>query len=306
VRRDYQPGMRVPVGEVEVRASAMGRRSAYRRITLDDSGAQLALSLQPMNVAYGSSLRDPLAGGAHGPKLVVIPPGEFVMGTRGGAPSEQPPRRVLLTEPFAVTVHEIRVDEYRQFATAVGRATDPRLADADAGLPVTLVSHADAEAYADWLTRQSGHRYRLLSEAEWEYVARAGSGTDYFFGDDPSQLCRYANVADRSIPRRPLSSPVVDCDDGFPQLAPVGSFAANAFGVHDMLGNVAEWIADCGMPAYAGAPDDGTPTEEGSNCPTHGVRGGSWESTADELRVAKRGVAASPSPIRGIRLLREL
>ncbi|MFU8817038.1 MAG: SUMF1/EgtB/PvdO family nonheme iron enzyme [Pseudomonadales bacterium] len=306
VRADYEPGMRLPVGEVEVRASAMGRRSAYRRIDLSESGAALALALEPMNVVPGSRLRDRLAAGGQGPALVVIPPGEFIMGSDDGPPSERPARRVVLTEPFAVGVYEVRVDEYRRFATATGRALDARLVEADAALPVTLVRAADAAAYADWLTEQTGHRYRLLSEAEWEYVARAGSTSNYAFGDAAADLCRYANVADLSIPRRPVGMAVVACDDGFPQLAPVGSFLANGFGVHDMHGNVAEWVLECGMPEYAGAPDDGSPARDGGHCPTHGVRGGSWDGSADDARSAKRAVAASPSGARGIRLLREL
>ena len=306
LRVDYQPGMRIPVGEVEVRASAMGRRSVYRRINLEASGAELALSLQPMTAAHGSRLRDALKGGGEAPALVVIPPGEFVMGSDAGPPSERPARRVALTEPFAVSVYEVRVDEYRHFAAASGRALDPRLEPAEGHLPVTLVSFADAEAYADWLTEQTGHRYRLPSEAEWEYLARAGSTGEYFFGDDPAQLCGYGNVADASMPRRGVGFDVVDCNDGFPQLAPVGSFKPNAFGVHDVYGNVAEWVLDCGMPGYAGAADDGSPTLQGSNCPTHGVRGGSWDGSAADARSAKRGVAASAGGARGIRLLREL
>jgi formylglycine-generating enzyme required for sulfatase activity len=306
IRKPYAPAMRVPVGEVEIRASAMGHRSEYRRLRVEASGARLALTLAPMQAVAGARLRDRLQDGSEGPALVVIPPGAFLMGTPGGLPSEQPARRVFLTEPFAFAVFEVRVDEYRRFALATGRALDDRLGGVEGDRPVTQVSFADATAYADWLTGQTGRRYRLPSEAEWEYVARAGSTGAYDFGDDPGDLCRHANVADRSMARRPAGSPAVACDDGFPQLAPVGSFPANRFGVHDMLGNVAEWVQDCGMPPYAGAPDDGAPIEQGADCVTRGVRGGSWETGAEEVRSAKRAGAASAGPTRGIRLLREL
>jgi formylglycine-generating enzyme required for sulfatase activity len=289
-----------------VRAGAMGRRSVYRRVSVPPAGAQLTLTLERVSETYGSALRDDLASGGQGPALVVIPPGEYRMGSASGPPSERPARRVAITEPFAVGRYEVRVDEYRRFAAATGHRLDARQARADPSHPVAWVTVADAMAYADWLTDQTGHRYRLLSEAEWEYVARAGSTGEYFFGNDPSQLCRYANVADRSMPRRPTGSAAVDCSDGFPETAPVGSFDANPFGLHDVHGNVAEWVLDCGMPDYSGATDDGAPIHEGAECPTHGVRGGSWEGAAEDARSAKRSVAASPSPGRGIRLLREL
>jgi formylglycine-generating enzyme required for sulfatase activity len=173
-------------------------------------------------------------------------------------------------------------------------------------VPVTRVSFADALVYADWLSAQTGHHYRLLSEAEWEYMARGGTRTAYFFGDDPDELCGYGNVADIALRTRYTGFDTADCDDGYVELAPVASFRPNPFGIHDVHGNVAEWVLECGMPAYQGAPDDATPIDPGARCPTHGVRGGSWDGTVSDARSSKRNLASSAGGDRGIRLLREL
>jgi formylglycine-generating enzyme required for sulfatase activity len=298
--------MDVPVGEVEVRAVAMGRRSVYRRLDLPPGGEKLHLFLSGVNVPAGSHLRDELSGGGNGPEMIVVSPGEFVMGSDSGPPSERPARRVVITEPFAVSVTEVRVDEYRRFARAIGRRVHDRLAQAPDEVPVTRVSFADALVYADWLSAQTGHHYRLLSEAEWEYMARGGTRTAYFFGDDPDELCGYGNVADIALRTRYTGFDTADCDDGYVELAPVASFRPNPFGIHDVHGNVAEWVLECGMPAYQGAPDDATPIDPGARCPTHGVRGGSWDGTVSDARSSKRNLASSAGGDRGIRLLREL
>ncbi len=219
---DYRPGVKLPVGEVEVRASAMGRRSAYRRIELPAGGATVTLALAVVHVKAGQRLRDPLKSGGRGPEMVVVPSGTFVIGSAGGPASERPPRRIDMSQPFAVSVTEVTVADYRRFAAASGRAFDEPAASDD--LPVTRVGFADAQAYADWLSAQTGAHYRLPSEAEWEYMARAGSDTSYFYGNDAASLCRYGNVADAAMERRHAGFDVADCDDGFAELAPVGSF----------------------------------------------------------------------------------
>ncbi|MEQ8860096.1 MAG: SUMF1/EgtB/PvdO family nonheme iron enzyme [Pseudomonadales bacterium] len=306
-RLDYRTGgMRVPVGAVEVRAAAIGRRSETRRLDLSEAGATVRFDLAPMTARSGSTLRDPLPDGGQGPELVVVPPGTFAMGSRDGPPSERPLRQVTITEPFAIGVHEVTVAEYRHFAAAAGRRLDERIGAAAADLPVTHVSFADARAYADWLSAQTGQRYRLPSEAEWEYAARAGSRGEYTFGDDPKALCGHGNIGDVSLRRRYQAYDSADCDDGFVELAPVGSFAANAFGLHDVHGNAAEWVQECGLPSYADAPQDGASIDDGANCRTHGVRGGSWDDAAANTRLAKRNIASSASGNRGFRVLREL
>ncbi len=144
------------------------------------------------------------------------------------------------------------------------------------------------------------------SLAEWEYVARAGTAGEYWFGDDPARLCEFANLADRSTKAVYRDWAVIDCDDGFGRLAPIGQFPANPFGVHDVHGNVSEWVLECGMPEYRYADEDGTLVMKGQSCNTHGVRGGSWDSQAEALRSRRRGYARHRGDDRGIRVLKEL
>ena len=138
-----------------------------------------------------------------------------------------------------------------------------------------------------WLGLRTGGRYRLPTEAEFEYALRAGSDTAYHFGDDPERLCEYGNVPDQS--RNAVSPELVTtaCSDGFADMAPVGRFKANAFGLHDMTGNVWEWLADCYEPSYANVPTDGTALVK-DDCSAYSIRGGSWGYDLPSLRSADR------------------
>lgn len=236
--------------------------------------------------------------------MVVVPAGRFVMGEPDGAPSVTPATVRTLSQPFAVSVDEVSVADYRKFATSTGAPVDDRLRAPEE--PMRYVSWREAVAYADWLSTQTGQRYRLPTEAEWEYVARAGTDNSKGFGDDPAQLCRYANLADQSARRVFRDWTVAACDDGFARLAPVGSLEANPFGIHDLLGNVAEWVLECGMPTYDGAPEDGSLVNSGQSCATHGVRGGAWDSKPEALTASRRGFARTAGDDRGIRLVKEL
>ena len=153
--------------------------------------------------------------------------------------------------------------------------------------PVVCVSWNDARAYVRWLSGETGESYRLLSESEWEYVARGGTQTRYHWGDSSSSQCRYANGADMSAKKHNSGWTVADCDDGYYRTSPVGSFAANAFGLHDVHGNVWEWVQDCWNDSYAGAPGDGSAWESGE-CSLRVLRGGSWSSFPWLLRAANR------------------
>ncbi len=303
-RVQYKPGMTLPVGRVEVSARAIGYRTAFKAVTVTEQGVSLNLELVPMQFKAGEVFTDELASGGSGPQLVVIPAGSFLMGDPDGPPSLQPATMRTLSQPFAVSVYEVSVAEYRRFAEATGAALDDRLVEASE--PVRYVDWTEAVAYTDWLTGETGSRYRLPTEAEWEYMARAGSDGDYWFGDEVARLCEFGNLADLATKRIYRDWAVLDCDDGFGRLAPVGSFPANPFGVHDVHGNVAEWVLECGMPDYRQAEADGAVPIRGQSCDTHGVRGGSWDSQAEALRSRRRGYARHRGDDRGIRLLREL
>ena len=154
--------------------------------------------------------------------------------------------------------------------------------------PVVCVSWQDATSYAAWLSRQTGEAYRLPSESEWEYAARGGTETARYWGEDESDQCRHANGADASAKEEYSGPrPVASCHDGHVHAAPTGSFMANGWGLHDMLGNVGEWTADCWNDSYAGAPLDGRAWKHG-DCSLRVLRGGSWDDPPSDLRAANR------------------
>ena len=164
--------------------------------------------------------------------------------------------------------------------------------------PATCVSWEDADAYVTWLSQVTGRRYRLLTEAEWEYAARAGTTTTRYWGDDTGKTCEYANGADRSTAAAVPGAdtwPVANCDDLHAYTAPVGSYRPNAFGLHDMLGNVEEWTQDCWVGNYHGAPTDGSAVAAG-DCYLRVVRGGSWLDAPVGVPAAYR--VGSPMPVR--------
>jgi formylglycine-generating enzyme required for sulfatase activity len=222
--------------------------------------------------------------------MVVVPAGGFRMGDDAGGVNDSalPAHDVVIARAFAVGRFEVTFNEYGQFARATGR-TAPDDPDPGRGSrPVTGVSWDDANAYASWLSAESGERYRLLSEAEWEYAARAGSSSAYSLGEDPLGLCAHANTADRSFHRKyPKFDHALPCDDGHADTAPVGSFRANAFGLHDVHGNVSEWVQDCWHESYDGAPADGSAWLDGE-CGSRVQRGGSYFDGPQIQRSATR------------------
>lgn len=278
---------------------------------------------------------------AYCPSLVVVPAGTFTMGSERDGEAERPEtpmHAVRLRKDFALGKFEVTYAEFRAFVTATGyvvapgcrvqeRALGPRgrlewrddpqaswqaqgfTTPAGDDHPVVCVGRIDALAYVDWLSRSTGHRYRLPSEAEWEYAARAGGQGSYFWGSNPDLACKYANLYDRSSHARlEFGWSYVDCDDGYVELAPVGRFAPNAFGLYDMIGNAYEWTADCYRKTYDGAPRDGSAVEGGSECTLWSVRGGSWITRPSRNRLTFRG--RDPNDARysyfGFRVARDL
>lgn len=277
------------------------------------------------------------------PRMVVIPAGEFTMGSpaseAGRGVDEGPQRQVSIAQPFALGRGEVTVAEFRRFADESGYKTEaerdtraqgcsgfvyadpaagipgaqavtswrsPGLAQADSH-PVLCVSWHDARAYAQWLSKKTGKRYRLPSEAEWEYAARAGSVAARYWGDDPVQACRFANVADQSRFQTWSFGQKHECTDGHYFTAPAGGYAPNRFGLHDMLGNVWEWTEDCWNASYAGAPSDGSAWLTG-DCAQRDSRGGSWSTVPRFARSATRhkNTADHRDNLTGFRLARTL
>ena len=221
----------------------------------------------------GESFSDPLSSGGRGPEMVVIPAGSFSMGCVSGLDcydDEKPVHQVTIARPFAVSKYEITFEDYDRFS---GAAKTDDQGWGRGRRPVMKVSWNDAKEYVAWLSAQSGESYRLLSEAEWEYVARAGSAAKYSWGN--------------SIDSNRANCYGCGSQWDYEGTAPVGSFEPNAFGLHDVHGNVYEWVEDCWNGSYEGAPADGSAWLAG-DCESRIFRGGSWDDFPDDLRMALR------------------
>ncbi|MFN7784077.1 MAG: SUMF1/EgtB/PvdO family nonheme iron enzyme [Lysobacterales bacterium] len=289
----------------------------------------------------GQSLSDPLGAGGSGPELVVIPLGSFQMGSPDNEPdrkgNEGPRVSVRIQRGFALARSETTVGQFRAFVQATGYTpsasqngsstiydersgsmtarsgvtweSDHNGRPAPADLPVIHVSWVDAKAYADWLAQETGKRYRLPSESEFEYVLRAGTQTRYPWGEgNPTRLVgNLTGDGDRSDTRRNWVNAFPDYEDGYWGPAPVRSYEANRFGIHDVNGNVSEWVEDCWHDNYQRAPTDGSAWVN-PGCNRRVIRGGSWASSPDQARSAFR-LTASPTTTNarlGFRVAREL
>ena len=216
----------------------------------------------------GSDIRDCPAC----PVLAVIAPGAFTMGSNSSDPSEKPPRRMTIDTPFAIGRTEVTVEQWN---ACVDAGACPRTTDAARApnTPARDISWEDAQLYVKWLTKVSGKPYRLPTEAEWEYAARGGTSSRYAWGEDMRR--GGANCKDCGDPWQA---------DG---PSPVASFAANAFGLHDMNGSVWEWVEDCWHSTYKNAPADARAWNE-SFCPVRVIRGGSWRDGASYMPTTTR------------------
>lgn len=265
------------------------------------------------------------------PQMLRMPAGTFMMGAelgeskRLGLPDywairEQPRHEVTVRRPFAMSRYEITRGEFAAFARETGygpasgcwhfvgsewlldesRSWREAGIDQTDGHPVTCVNWHDAQAYVAWLARRTGQRYRLPSEAEWEYAARAGTSTSYWFGEDVAEICRYVNLGDLDTRDRfgwdktKIKYEALEdwkgqpCRDGFAAMAPVVATAANPFGVHGLLGNANEWVADCWNDTHAGAPTGGEARLLGADCGLRVMKGQGWTAIAASVRPAFR------------------
>lgn len=283
------------------------------------------------------------------PEMVFIHPGEDLMGTADSIENsgilriwnnQKPQHRVVFGSPFLVSRFEITKRQFEFFV----EDTNHYLAEYDgcaypedvsgkwqkrslernyavpgfpqaSDEPAVCVSYDDAKSYVKWLSQKTGKEYRLLSEAEWEYVARAGATETRPWGNELKAACLHANVADKEGLRYYQDWGFYHkCSDGFAYTAPVGSFQENSFGVFGTLGNVWEWVEDCFHESYRGAPIDGSAWVE-EDCKIGILRGGSWYSAHRRVHYAFRRYAPIREPMEedegrrvtfGIRVARDL
>jgi formylglycine-generating enzyme required for sulfatase activity len=207
------------------------------------------------------------------PLMVALSPRPFTMGSNGGDPSERPPHKVALHTPFAIGKYEVTVEQWNQCVKAGVCPVVPSSADAAGNLPMRDVSWDEAQLYLKWLSTVSHRPYRLPTEAEWEYAARGGTTTRYWWGEQMKggnsscQGCGLPWNADRP--------------------PPAGSFIANPFGLYDVNGSVWEWVQDCWHSTYKGAPPDGSAWADAS-CQSRVIRGGSWREDGSYMLSTTR------------------
>lgn len=271
----------------------------------------------------GEIIRDTLSDGALGPVMVVVPAGRFLMGSpedeKGRQFTEGPQVEITISKPLAVGMYELTWEEWEACVAkrgcednadkAYGANPDPDWTG-DAGYgrgtrPVINVSWDHADAYVKWLSEETGETYRLLSEAEWEYAARAGS-TGRFSWGDAEPICEVGKPNTANFDGPHSVGLLAGCN-GY-QTEPVGFSAPNAFGLYDMHGNVAEWTVNCFHVDLEGIPTDGSAWL--TSCARGGegnvFRGGSFTGGVDQLRSAARQAAIRREVNMGFRIAREL
>ena len=228
------------------------------------------------------------------PEMIVIPAGSFMMGSDHRHKFERSSHKVTITRPFALGIYEVTFDEWQACFIEGGCAHVPDDHNWGKGRrPVMNITWFETQKYLEWLSKKTGHKYRLPTEAEWEFAARAGTTTEFWWGNQVGE--NLANCRDcKSLWSKKRS-------------APVGSFKPNPFGLYDVHGNEWEWLQDCWNPSHIGAPIDGSVRLDG-NCKFRVIRSGSWYYFSKNMRSAWR----SKNDVRvrsygiGMRVLREL
>ena len=292
-----------------------------------DRFPQQAEQAQPTRTFEDGTFQD----GEEYPRMARIPGGQFLMGsdpanvvlaTRLGASKDivarETPAHMVRVASFSLGVTEVTRRQFEKFLVEAhhdaegycagwdgasvnwgsGRSWHDPGFQQDGDHPVVCITHWDATKYAEWLSRKTGHKYRLPTEAEWEYAARAGTTTSRYWGDGNQDACQYANVFDVSaaVTFKIAADKAFPCNDGYVFTAPVGKYRPNAFGLYDMLGNAWEWTLDCYRENYVGAPSEDSATRA-ENCGGETssqvfglrvLRGGSWSNDPWEVRSADR------------------
>ena len=246
-----------------------------------------------ITVTAGKAFHDALKDGGSGPEMLWLPAGTFEMGSpSSSSATDERPRHTVKINKFAISKHEVTFAEYDKFANATGRKLPDSLYLEREVHPVIYVSWDDAYYYTKWLSEQTGKKYRLPTEAEWEYAASGGAISPFWWGfNEESAKAHCFGCGSQFDPRKPTK---------------VGSFVPNQFGVYDTAGNVAEWVQDCWHDNYEGAPTDGG-VWEGGDCSLRIARGGSYNSPQQSIRRTKRDKFTSDAgnDLIGIRIVRE-
>lgn len=222
------------------------------------------------------------------PAMVELTGEAYLMGDHAGVgDNDERPVHQVLVPTFSISQYEITFNEYEPFAKASGRAVPDDEGWGRGKRPVVNVSWDDAVAYTEWLSKKTGKDYRLPTESQWEFAARAGALTLFSNGNNAEQVCEVGNIADQSTTGAGLDWSVTACTDGQVYTAEVGGKRPNAYGLYDLHGNVWEWTADCYKTTYQGAPDDGAAVDS-YNCAQRVVRGGSFQQPANSARLSNR------------------
>jgi formylglycine-generating enzyme required for sulfatase activity len=292
--------------------SSLRSKALRTRAALAAAGMLICASAIPDRVLAASPRPSPTASSAAPtefddcrgadwcPRMVVIPSGSFLMGSPKNEPGrfdDEGPQRRVTVRSIAVGKFGVTRRQWSRFVAATGRPVvtgcawspadhptwqNPGFAQDD-DHPVVCISWRDAQDYVGWLSKRTGHQYRLLSEAEWEYAARAGTTTAYPWGARASH--DRANYGAEQC-----CSPLAAGRDKWIHTSPVGSFPPNAFGLYDMIGNVSQWVQDCHADSYSGLPADGS-ANESIGCKHRVGRGGLWNDYPEMLRSAARNFA---------------
>lgn len=257
------------------------------------------------------------------PEMVIIPAGSVMIGSYETEAywrkRERPRQKATIAKPFAMAKTETTLASFRKFMAETNHAQPPMVYKGETfegcnyfdgtrygyvrnhnwnnpgypqreNAPVVCVSWADAAAFAKWVSQKAGRTYRVPSSVEFEYAMRAGSETPWTWGTDPSKACEYANIGDQTFGRAYPLRDTFNCNDGYQYATRVGQYKANAFGLHDMLGNAWEWSNDCWHEDLTNAPLDGSSwlEEDGGQCTVRTPKGGGWTSAPSWARASAR------------------
>lgn len=298
----YKEGINLVSGRYHIEISKTGYKTKTEWIEIKNEPLTVSFLLEadlnPSVDPAKASIPNIVYGGKNAPALVRVPAGSFIMGNDNNMHSA-PAHKVNLNKAFAISKYEVTFAEYDFFAQSTSKPLPGDNGWGREDRPVIHVSWHDAVAYAQWLSKTTGKKFRLPTEAEWEYVARAGSSGNYWWGDNEADAKGRANC------RR-------GCSSNFSGLfgsktAPVGSYNPNAFGLYDTAGNVSEWVQDCYQDNYKSASSTGAAIEE-KQCEGRVVRGGSTKDNVQHLISTSRDniPAGYLTETLGFRLVMEL